>query len=146
MKNQILFFYLFLFVAIYSSGTEKEFFPLDDTYVFSNGGTENMVIKHIEDGSRLRTYTHQNDDQWTYTSYLKFDLSGICNNPDLIEEAKFRICGKENQGNFEHFISLYALANNEWSEDALTYENRTIVGEAVKITTLVATVGNTQDK
>lgn len=145
MKNRALLLLFFFYSFCCFAQTGKRIYPTDDTYVFSNGGNENAVIRHIEDSDRIRTYTHQSDDTWTYRSYLKFDISGICNNPELIENVVFKIVGKENQGNFEHSVSIYALSEDNWNEDDLTYDTRNKVGTAAKITTVKKHVGNTND-
>ncbi|MDR1682670.1 MAG: hypothetical protein LBS25_04705, partial [Candidatus Symbiothrix sp.] len=84
MKKNILFLLLPVLFATLNAQTGKRIYPLDDTYIFSNGGNENAVIRHLEDPNRIRTYTHQSDERWTYKSYLKFDLSSIHNDPDSI--------------------------------------------------------------
>jgi hypothetical protein len=117
----------------------------EDTYVFSNGGADNALIRQFDNPAQLKTYTHQSADTWTYRTLLKFDLSTVCNNPDIIQTCTLKIVGKENQGSFQHKISVYALSSNAWMEDELSYNNLTTIGEATKLTTVTKTVG-TSDK
>src|SRR5690606_36882168 len=109
----------------------KTVYPTDDTYVFSKGGDENHIIRHIESGNFLKSYTHESDERWSYQTYLKFDLSEITNNAEIIDKVILRLLGKEDQGSNEHTLSVYSVANNEWAEDELTYNTRTTVGQAI---------------
>lgn len=123
----------------------KKIKALEDTYVFSNGGSENAVLRQFSNPEQLKTYTHQSLDTWTYRTYLKFDLSTINTNPDFIQKVVFKIIGKEDQGSFQHGISVYALSEDSWTEDELSYNNRGTTGEAVKIATVTKTIGSSDE-
>ena len=119
----------------------KSLYPVDDTYIFANGGAENNVIRHLVSPNFLKSYSHHSDDRWSYKTYLKFDLSNVINNPDLIKNVSLKLYGKEDQGSFEHHISLYLLSSNDWTEDELSYNTRSTSGAAEKVLTVTQTIG-----
>jgi hypothetical protein len=134
---------LLLCAGVQAETVSKRIRPAEDTYVFSNGGSEDAVIRHFDNPAQLKSYTHQSDEKWSYKTYLKFDLSAVCNNPDLISSVLLKIVGRENQGSFQHKISVYRLSSDNWAEDELSFGNRSSAGDAVKITTVTKTIGNT---
>jgi len=122
----------------------KSLYPVDDTYVFSNGGAEDNMIRHIVSPNHLKSYKHHADDRWSYKTYLKFDLSNVINNPDLIKNVLLKLYGNEDQGSFEHHISLSLLSSNDWIEDELSYNTRSTTGSSEKV--LTVSYSNNRDK
>jgi hypothetical protein len=148
MRHAILIFSLVIIsfqLSISQSLVSKRITASEDTYVFANGGADNAVIRQFDNPAQLKTYTHQSTDTWTYRTFLKFDLSTVCNNSDVIQTCTLKIVGKENQGSFQHKISVYALSSDSWTEDELSYSNLDIADDAVKLATVTKTIG-TADK
>ncbi|MFV0469810.1 MAG: sialate O-acetylesterase [Dysgonomonas sp.] len=137
---------LFFVLSVQAQTVSKRITVSEDSYIFSNGGADDAILRQFDSPNGLKSYTHQSDEKWSYKTYLKFDLSTVSNNPDLIEKVLLKVVGREDQGSFSHKISVYSLSDNNWSEDELSYNTRSSVGNATKITTVTKTIGTDADK
>lgn len=104
MRNAVLLLLISLSFGLANANTSqtataitKDIYPVDDTYVFGRGGQEVHNIRGLEDPDFLKSYYHPTDRSWAYETYLKFDLSAIINNPDLITNVKLRLYGSFRQ-------------------------------------------------
>lgn len=141
MKSITLLLACFLIaVGLHSQTVTKDIYPTDDTYVYGRGGAEASVIRGLEDRSYLKSY-YNNSQSWAYEVYIKFDLSSVCSNPDLIENVKLRLYGKDNDGK-DHTINLFQMTDTSWDEDNLNWNTIANAGQKSKITYTTANLGN----
>lgn len=120
----------------------KKIFPTDDTYVYGRGGAEPDIIRGLDDQSYLKTYFHASQS-WAHETYLKFDLSSINSDVDLIEKVKLKLYGNDNYGS-THTIQLFRMSGSVWDEDNLTYGTIINVGSKTKLTSMTATMSTTE--
>lgn len=110
--------------------------PTDDTYVYGRGGAEPNIIRGLDDPQFLKTYYHATQS-WALETYLKFDLSGINSNADLIENVKLKLYGLDDYGS-DHTIEVFKMTGTAWDEDNLSYATIANTGTKTKLNSMTA--------
>lgn len=120
----------------------KQVRPTDDTYVYGRGTAENGIIRGLDDMNFLRTYFNSNR-AWAYETYLKFDLSDLNSNPDMIDRVVLKLYGNDDNGD-THTINLFDMSGTVWDEDNLNYTNIAATGSKTLITSITANMTTAQ--
>jgi hypothetical protein len=120
----------------------KQIRPTDDTYVYGRGTAENGIIRGLDDMNFLKTYFNSNR-AWAYETYLKFDLSELNTNPDMIDRVVLKLYGNDNNGN-DHTINLFDMSGTVWDEDNLNYNTIAATGSKTLITSITANMTTAQ--
>jgi hypothetical protein len=90
----------------------------------------------------LKTYFNSNR-AWAYETYLKFDLSELNTNPDMIDRVVLKLYGNDNNGN-DHTINLFDMSGTVWDEDNLSYNTIAATGSKALITSITANMTTAQ--
>lgn len=120
----------------------KQLRPTDDTYVYGRGGAESSNIRGLDDMNFLKSYYNGNR-AWAYETYLKFDLSELNANPDMIDRVTLKLYGNDNNGN-DHTINLFDMSGTVWDEDNLNYTTITAAGSKTLINSITVNMTNAQ--
>lgn len=132
--NKYSFIILWLLVGFSNAifGQTLTLYPTDDTYIYKGATGTGNDIRGLTDIDWLRTYlTGTSSDVYSRDVFLKFDVSEVVN-PDLIESAKLLLFHNNTSYNNEHTLNVGLFSKTSWSEDNLTYNNKTeLVGNSV---------------
>ncbi|KOR90326.1 polysaccharide lyase family 8 super-sandwich domain-containing protein [Paenibacillus solani] len=102
----------------------------EDTFV--NGGSED----NTNFGTRGFLNIRNGSGNYDRRVFLKFDLSQIS---DDIERAVLHVYGKTNDNNgTQSDIGVFAVHDDSWKEDTITYKNKPGAGEQVDLTTMAS--------
>ena len=108
---------LWMFMGMTSNAAVQTFKAVADTY----GRKSKSDINY---GTHTRLDVQGTGTEYERISYLKFDVSGLCEN---VDSATLRVWSST----ANTAVTAYAVADSSWSETNLTWSNRPPLGSAL---------------
>lgn len=101
---------------------QEKIMVLEDTFV-QGGNTSNSVMGK-EAPKQLKVFNSDKDTKYARTTYLKFELPKNLDNVSKITlHIAVKVFDKNAPGKLFK-LDIYAINNNNWSEDKLTFNNK----------------------